>query len=81
MESYLENDGLAFRLRCLAENVVHNFEIFVPWQSRGIVLIEVIDEIVQQEVSACKVEERGNKCLTRARSCHNNAGYWVLGEK
>lgn len=55
---YLEYDGLAFRLRCLAENIVHNLEIFVTRQCGCIVLIKVIDEIVQQKVGACNGREK-----------------------
>lgn len=55
---YLEYDGLTFRLRCLAENIVHNLEIFVTRQLGCIVLIKVIDEIVQQKVGACNGREK-----------------------
>lgn len=54
----LENDGFTLQLRPVLEDGVDDLEELVALQEARIVLLEVLDEIVQDEVGACTVDDR-----------------------
>jgi len=49
-KTYLENNGFPFDLRHVLENGIDNGEELVPIQRTGLILLEEVDEVVQDEV-------------------------------
>lgn len=64
--THLENDRLAFRLRCFRENRVHDVEKLFPRKLGRRIAIEIIDKIVQKEICACGEKSVG-KFMTLSR--------------
>lgn len=51
---YVEYDGFPFGLRNFIENGVHDVQEFVTRQRCWRLLFKVVNEVVQQEIRACK---------------------------
>lgn len=49
---YLESDSLTFDVRHIFENITDDAQELVPWQQNRLILFEIVNKVVENEVSA-----------------------------
>lgn len=57
IETHLECDSIAFNLRHILEDRVHDVEELGSIQWTGLILLEKVDKIVQYKVSSCNIKK------------------------